>query len=463
MARKTEKNMQKPPVAKDKFVVGNIVTCKKNATQAYAYTSPGVPCKVREVGTAGAKYMTVEILPNPINHNHGETFDVLISNFMFWKESKEEERKEFQRGDFVQAREDITTHREMKKGWIGRVQEDETAGVITVSGAGEREYRFYAREFEKIENPTGLDHRHLWDVKWEEHYRQCGECGLRQWRLECWTGHDWVKKAPADVFKARPDLDEFKINGGANFVWTNQPHRIRSRDLIGDHIIHEPINIIGAGAIGSFTALAIMKMGFSAIRIWDAEHVGVENIGTQLYGQPYVGIPKVGALKDMLNRFGPENRNGEDFKITTKAERYTNQKLHGVVVMAVDSMEARRTIWEAQKANKRVSWVIDGRMGAEQALMYAMNPQDPADVISYEKTLYTDAAAVAEPCTAAGTVYTALLISGMICKAVKDTLTEKAKYPRIVMWNIKDNQQTVYHKGQTFEAPQVYEEAGAAK
>jgi hypothetical protein len=86
-------------------------------------------------------------------------------------------------------------------------------------------------------------------------------------------------------------------------------------------------------------------------------------------------------------------------------------------------------------------YVIDPRMSAETALMYTMNPMNDRDDESYRNTLYTDANAVQERCTAKSTMYTVLSISGLVAKTVKDIVTG-SPYPRVTMWSIKDNQYT---------------------
>jgi hypothetical protein len=60
---------------------------------------------------------------------------------------------------------------------------------------------------------------------------------------------------------------------------------------------------------------------------------------------------------------------------------------------------------------------------------------DPNDVTSYEKTLYSDANAVNEPCTAKATVYCATMLSGLVARAVKGFCVDKV-YPRSVQWSI---------------------------
>ena len=110
-------------------------------------------------------------------------------------------------------------------------------------------------------------------------------------------------------------------------------------------------------------------------------------------------------------------------QITAHCGRFTrsSQPCRGIIISAVDSMSARKAIWEAHKDYPfGVRAIIDPRMGAEHALLYVMNPGDEADIEAYERSLYADDEAVQEPCTAKATIYTANMLAGLVCKAVKD-------------------------------------------
>lgn len=90
--------------------------------------------------------------------------------------------------------------------------------------------------------------------------------------------------------------------------------------------------------------------------------------------------------------------------------------------------------------------VIDPRMGAETALLFVMNPMDAKDIDSYEKSLYTDDSAVQERCTEKATIYCAIMLAGLVVKAVKDLITTP-EYLRTAQWSIKDNQLLAWKKG----------------
>jgi hypothetical protein len=202
-----------------------------------------------------------------------------------------------------------------------------------------------------------------------------------------------------------------------------------------------PITIIGAGSVGSFTAFTLAKAGFSNITVIDFDKVEIENMSSQLYRPCDIGKQKVVALKELIKMFC-------DTDIEVVDGRYDGKPLSGIVIMAVDSMEVRADIW---KAHAEIAFgtqlLIDPRMAAESSLCYAMNPLDPADCVSYAKTLYTDEQAVHERCTAKATGYCSLALSSHIVKVIKDFLcNEDHNYTRVMEWSLRNNMQICHPK-----------------
>lgn len=209
-------------------------------------------------------------------------------------------------------------------------------------------------------------------------------------------------------------------------------HLTRQVDIIPMDSLRHKITIIGAGAIGSFTALALTKMGFTDVEVWDFDEVSVENMNCQWYRFGDIGKPKVNALQELVFDF-------TKIKIIPKQERYVDQELSGILITAVDSMAARKQIWERLKAgNYGVTWLIDPRMAAEYAMSFVINPWDEKDRETYEKVLYSDEESVNERCTAKATMYTSTMIAGYVAKHVKDLITD-GKYARVTHWNIGTN------------------------
>lgn len=213
----------------------------------------------------------------------------------------------------------------------------------------------------------------------------------------------------------------------------NNDHLTRQLEIIPLGVLANPITIIGAGAIGGWVALSLAKMGAEKISVWDFDTVTVENMNCQFYRLADIGKPKVLALQALIRDFtGTE--------IEARNEKYSHGVFSGVVVCAVDSMAIRKTIWENHKGKSPFTRaLIDPRMGAEEALLYVMSPMVKRDQTAYEKTLYSDAEAVAERCTAKSTIYTANLLAGLVVKAVKDLWTGKP-FTRVVNWSIASNE-----------------------
>lgn len=199
-------------------------------------------------------------------------------------------------------------------------------------------------------------------------------------------------------------------------------HLIRQSAIIPSDVLGQKINVIGAGAVGSFTALGLAKMGFLNLTVWDFDTVSVENMSNQWYRFEDIGVKKTEALKNLIKSFTGE-------EIST-AGRYIGQKLEGVIITALDNMATRSLVYE----NNKDKFIIDPRMSSEYATLFTHKP----DRSTYELTLFPDEKGIQEPCTAKSTMYTALMLSGFVCKTLKDYLCSTS-HPKYVDWNIKEN------------------------
>ena len=212
------------------------------------------------------------------------------------------------------------------------------------------------------------------------------------------------------------------------------PKLIRQFDLIPESCLGQEITIIGAGAIGSWTCLALAKMGLCNIRVYDFDVVSEENMNSQLYPLKAIGNPKCQSLQDLIYQF-----TATPIKVHT--EKWDGQVHPGLVITAVDSMQVRRQVYDAYVAQApHTKAIIDPRMSAENALLYVYKPMDEHDSLTYSKSLYSDSQGTQEPCTAKATIYTANLLAGLTVKAVKDQVTRHPNYLRTAHWNIADNE-----------------------
>jgi molybdopterin/thiamine biosynthesis adenylyltransferase len=187
----------------------------------------------------------------------------------------------------------------------------------------------------------------------------------------------------------------------------------RQLDIISPQQLQHPITVIGCGGIGSPTILALAKMGCGDITAYDPDRVEQHNLPNQLFRLEDLGRPKTDALADTISSF-------TGTKIKAMPEEVTGQKLKGLVVSAVDSMTARKAIWQnCLRFNPDTSLYIDGRMSGEVCRIFSINPLDPDHVRFYEQTLYSDEEAWEDPCTSRAVIYNVFMAASLIAHQVK--------------------------------------------
>lgn len=191
----------------------------------------------------------------------------------------------------------------------------------------------------------------------------------------------------------------------------------RHRELFDPEKFTDPVTIIGAGATGSWLALALAKLGLIDITVYDFDVVEEHNIPNQaydLYGWDSkdfnltqkagdIGVAKVKALSDKI-----ATATGTQIKI--KNEQFIDQRLAGVVFLMVDSMKARKEIWENSiKMKLSVKHLIEPRMGLDMGRIYNVNPMDLNHIKEYENTYYDDDTAEVSACGNSMTVISSAL------------------------------------------------------
>lgn len=179
--------------------------------------------------------------------------------------------------------------------------------------------------------------------------------------------------------------------------------------------------LIGAGGIGSWTGLGLAKMGLPSLTVMDFDSVEVHNQPNQLYGEAHIGMLKVEALSQVVDLLaGTCMVTG----LTEEVRPFVHNSpiTASVVVSGVDSMKARKAIWELVKSSEARHY-IDARMGARVLRIFTVEVQDEAQQQRYEDTLFDDEGAEEAPCTERSIVYTPMLTAALICDNVKKLAT----------------------------------------
>lgn len=178
----------------------------------------------------------------------------------------------------------------------------------------------------------------------------------------------------------------------------------RHRELFNTDTFIDSVHIIGVGATGSFVAYALAKLGVKNINIYDFDVVEEHNIANQLFGIADVGKLKVDAVAEIIHR-------ETGIAIHTHNEKVTNQSFAGYVFVMVDSMAARKEIFNnCIKFKPYVKLAIEPRMGLDMCRIYNIDPLNYEKMKAYEDTLYGDEEAEVSACGNTMSVITSSLM-----------------------------------------------------
>jgi hypothetical protein len=184
----------------------------------------------------------------------------------------------------------------------------------------------------------------------------------------------------------------------------------------------------GAGGIGSWLTFFLARLGTNNIAVYDFDDIEVHNIGGQLYPLADVSSQKLESLADTINRFS-------DFSISTIPTKYEGQSGSNVMFSAFDNMIARKQMvekWYSRQLERRaaglvkpedVNVFIDGRMEAEQAIIYIVD--SISDYKQYQSELFDDDAVELGPCTFRATTHNAAIIGGYMVAALTNVISNK--------------------------------------
>jgi molybdopterin/thiamine biosynthesis adenylyltransferase len=180
-----------------------------------------------------------------------------------------------------------------------------------------------------------------------------------------------------------------------------------------------PVTLIGAGGIGAITAVTLAKMGVPELTVFDFDRVSDVNIATQFFRHFDVESWKTAALSTILSEYADAKvliRN-LPFDENTHPDLFTNP----IIISAVDSISARRAIWEAVKYEEFL-WYLDARMGAEVFQLYAVSGDEMGwyeDLMSKQDDSQVDNL----PCTSKATVYCSCLAAAHIGASVRKIIS----------------------------------------
>lgn len=167
------------------------------------------------------------------------------------------------------------------------------------------------------------------------------------------------------------------------------------------------VDLIGCGVSGTRIGVDLAKLGVP-VRVWDDDIVSEVNLANQLYGPDDVGRLKTDAFAHLVDQQAGVTVDAQASRIAA------GDHLRPVVFMAVDTMAARKEVWEECVCmNPHIDLLIDTRLGKDYGRTLCLRPRDPDHVERWEEEWYADEEADEQVCGEKITVGpTASILSG---------------------------------------------------
>lgn len=173
----------------------------------------------------------------------------------------------------------------------------------------------------------------------------------------------------------------------------------RQVNILNPEEFNTKINIIGAGATGSWVAFSLAKMGLSNLHIYDFDEVGMHNLPNQMFGVRDIGRNKALSIRNIIKLFTGFTVNARNEKVDGSVP------LQGIVFMLTDTMKSRKDIYNrAIKNNPSIDLLIETRMDLRGGRIYVVDPKNREQTKMYEQTFYSDDEAEVSACGVSQTV-----------------------------------------------------------
>lgn len=186
--------------------------------------------------------------------------------------------------------------------------------------------------------------------------------------------------------------------------------------------------IVGAGAIGSYTAFGLARMGVKQLTLVDYDIVEAHNLPNQFFAESLDltdSLFKVEVLKSTINLIV------KDVTINTFNGKYEeippdflrNYRRITTVITAVDDMESRKNIFKNYRGTRTI--LLDSRTGGLYANIYGIKLWLEKECQFYEKTLHTNEEAIQLPCSGQSIVDTSMAVSAELIGRYRTLAMEK--------------------------------------
>lgn len=192
----------------------------------------------------------------------------------------------------------------------------------------------------------------------------------------------------------------------------------RQLDIVQPTELDFPIVVVGAGGIGSWTTLALAKMGCRNITVVDFDKVEIHNTPSQIYKPDQLKEYKVHALRSIVDDLTcvdivPIHQHFQKW--------YKKDYPAKIFICGVDSLDQRRVIWNKiiKESNLDFDMYIDARMAGDLLRIIVTSPLDLNSMKRYAQTLDPKKKPHPDSCTARSISYNTFLCGGLLANIVK--------------------------------------------
>lgn len=193
-----------------------------------------------------------------------------------------------------------------------------------------------------------------------------------------------------------------------------------------DEIRKQEITIVGAGGIGSWSALMLSRFCPKSIILYDEDTVDISNIAGQFYTLNQIGNYKVDAVSDAIKDYSGF------FKTIAFRHKFTaDASCTDIVISCLDNMYSRKVVFN--RWLKRVEssehpekcLFVDGRLAAETLQVFSVCGNDDFNIKRYQDSLFRDDEAIQELCSYKQTSFMANMIGSVIANVVLNFVASK--------------------------------------
>lgn len=180
----------------------------------------------------------------------------------------------------------------------------------------------------------------------------------------------------------------------------------RQLELYDAENSYDMIDVIGAGATGSWVTLLLSKLGVRDIIVHDMDVIELHNIPNQFYDKSNLGMFKAARCVANAEKFGSDISTIVGDKTEITMENYVDKVGSKTVFCLVDSMKARKELFEAACKYGNTELWIETRMGLTGYRIYLVHLDNQKEIDKYMETLYSDDEAEVSACGSSQSVIT---------------------------------------------------------